>query len=106
MFQRLRTQFPDAIKKVVPINGDLITEALGISGQERSLVTREVNVVFHMAATLKLEGTLKDAIEMNTAGTQRVIDLCKEMKNLQALVHLSTAFCNCDIDVMKEEVPT
>lgn len=104
MFQRLRTQYPDAIKKVVPINGDLITEALGISSQDRSLVTREVNVVFHMAATLKLEGTLKDAIDMNTAGTQRVIELCKEMKNLQALVHLSTAFCNCDIEVMKEEV--
>lgn len=57
-----------------------------------------------MAATLKLEGNLKDAIEMNTTGTKRVLDIAKAMKNLLAFVHLSTAFCNCDQEVMYEKV--
>lgn len=60
--------------------------------------------MFHLAATLKLEATLKDAIEMNLNGTRRVIDLCNELSGLQQMVHLSTAFCNCDQDELGERV--
>lgn len=64
----------------------------------------ETSVLFHMAATLKLEGTLKPAVEMNLSGTQHVIDLAKKMPKLSSMVHLSTAFCNCDQKVMYEQV--
>jgi fatty acyl-CoA reductase len=57
-----------------------------------------------MAASLKLEATLKPNVEMNLTGTKHVVDICKEMKNLVVLVHLSTAFCNCDQKVMQERV--
>lgn len=57
-----------------------------------------------MAATLKLEGNLRDAIDMNLMGTQRALNVAKEMKQLEAFVHLSTAFCNCDQEVMYEKV--
>lgn len=33
-----------------------------------------------------------------------VLDLCKQIGNLKALIHLSTAFCNCDHEVMREKV--
>lgn len=66
---------------------------MGLSGEQIKRVCKDVTVVFHCAATLKLEANLKDAIDMNTTGTKRVIDLCKKMENLKALVHLSTAFC-------------
>lgn len=41
---------------------------------------------------------------MNTHGTKRVLDLCKGMKKLKAFIHLSTAFCYCDQEVLLEKV--
>lgn len=57
-----------------------------------------------MAATLKLEANLKEAIDMNLSGTRRVIELCHEMQQLRSVVHLSTAFCYCDQEVLLEKV--
>lgn len=83
-------------KKLVPIQGDITFDGLGISHDDIDKLINEAEIVFHCAATLKLEANLKDAIEMNTVGTKRVLDLCKQMKKLQVLLHLSTAFCYCD----------
>lgn len=41
---------------------------------------------------------------MNTTGTKRVLDVCRKMPNLLALIHLSTAFCYCDQEVLLEKV--
>lgn len=41
-------------------------------------------MVIHMAATLRLEAALKDAIIQNTLGTKRVLELCKKMKKIEA----------------------
>lgn len=41
---------------------------------------------------------------MNTTGTKRVLDVCRNMKQLKALIHLSTAFCYCDQEVLLEKV--
>lgn len=60
--------------------------------------------MFHLAATLKLEANLKDAIDMNLIGTRRVLDLCLEMADVRSVVHLSTAFCYCDQEVLLEKV--
>ncbi|KAJ8965743.1 hypothetical protein NQ314_003921 [Rhamnusium bicolor] len=37
-------------------------------------------------------------------GTQRLVELCKRMDNLVSLVHVSTAYCNCDRSEVKEMV--
>ena len=41
---------------------------------------------------------------MNTTGTKRIIELCHRMPKLQLLLHLSTAFCYCDKEVLYERV--
>lgn len=41
---------------------------------------------------------------MNTTGTKRILDVCKKMTKLQAFLHLSTAFCYCDQEVLLEKV--
>lgn len=41
---------------------------------------------------------------MNTTGTKRVLDVCRKMQNLKAFIHLSTAFCYCDQEVLLEKV--
>lgn len=64
----------------------------------------KTEIIFHLAATLRLEASLKDAIMMNTTGTKRVLDLARKMPNLEILLHLSTAFCCCDQEVLQEKV--
>lgn len=85
-------------------NGDITSEYLGLSEENLKHVVENTNIVFHMAATLKLEGNMTDAVNMNLAGTRRAMDVARKMKNLEAFVHLSTAFCNCDQEVMYEKV--
>uniref|UniRef100_U5EPY7 Fatty acyl-CoA reductase n=1 Tax=Corethrella appendiculata TaxID=1370023 RepID=U5EPY7_9DIPT len=103
-FQRIRDEKPEVWKKLKPIQGDVTFDGLGISRDELEIVLNETDIVFHCAATLKLEACLKDAIEMNTTGTRRIIELGKKMKRLSVLVHLSTAFCYCDKEVLAEKV--
>lgn len=91
-------------KKIVPVFGDITSKHLGLSEEQYQYVVSNANIVFHMAASLKLEATLKPNIEMNLTGTKNVLDVCKEMKNLVSVIHLSTAFCNSDQEVMEEDV--
>lgn len=104
MFQRLMKENPDASKKIVPLEGDVNMEKLGLSENAKQHIISEVSVVIHGAATLRLEAKLKDAITMNVHGTARVLDICKNIKNLKAFIHVSTAFCHCDTEVMEERV--
>lgn len=104
MFERLRQKDPDAFKKVVPLTGDLYTEGLGLSSNDLSLLIDNVSVVFHMAATLKLEANLRDAVEQNTAGTATILDVAKKIKNLAVFCHFSTAYCSADIKLFEERV--
>lgn len=95
---------PEAFKKIIPIRGDVLTDRLGLDSEDRQKIIDNVSVVFHLAATLKLEAKLKDAIDMNTRGTERILDLSKQIKDLKAFIHLSTAFCSADIAEFKEKV--
>lgn len=104
MFLRIRNNKPEVFKKIVPVFGDVCLENLGIVGEYRKIMQEEVSVVFHLAATLKLEANLKDSVSMNTMGTKRMIELAKEMKQLVAFIHSSTAFCHCDLKLMDEKV--
>ncbi|KAI4470299.1 male sterility protein 2-related [Holotrichia oblita] len=104
VFVRVRTKNPKLFDKVVPINGEISEEGLGISQEDRKTLIENVHIVFHLAAILRLEAQLKDSIEMNTMGTQRTLALAKDMKKLDIFIHLSTAFCSPDIDEFEEKI--
>lgn len=104
MFERLMKSKPMAYKKVVPLVGELYTDNLGLKEGDLKMLINETELVYHIGATLKLEANLKDAIEQNTTGTARVIDIAKQMKNLKLFVYYSTAFCSADLDVFEEKV--
>jgi len=104
LFHRIRDEKPEAFKKIVPMFGDVLQEGLGLSEENKKRITDEVSVVIHSAATLKLEAKLKDAVEMNVVGTYRVLELAKQIKNLKVFVHVSTAFCHVDVEVMEEKI--
>nr|XP_023016551.1 putative fatty acyl-CoA reductase CG8306 [Leptinotarsa decemlineata] len=80
--------------KVKAIAGDVSQDKLGISPADQHILTENVNVIFHSAATLDFGDTLKTTVDINLLGTRRVIDLAKECRNLAAFVHVSSAYVN------------
>ncbi|CAF0861131.1 unnamed protein product [Brachionus calyciflorus] len=104
VFEKVSQFYPEYRDKLVVIEGDLVEPNLGISEKDREILRKNVNVVFHSAATVRFDEPLKVAISMNILGTKKVIDLCKEIENLKIFVHVSTAYANCDRPRITEEV--
>lgn len=104
LFDPLRKERPNDLTKVQPIEGDITQPELAIAAPDIALLTRTVNVVFHSAATVKFDEKLKLSVTINVLGTQKLVELCKKMNHLECLVHVSTAYCNCDRSEVKEMV--
>lgn len=68
------------------IEGDITQPELAISNSDRAMLERTINIVFHSAATVKFDEKLKLSVTINVLGTQRLVELCKSMDNLEALV--------------------
>ncbi|XP_017102742.3 fatty acyl-CoA reductase wat-like [Drosophila bipectinata] len=106
VFQPLLDAKPTAFDKVRAIAGDCIEPDLGISEEDRKLLTSEVQIVIHGAATVRFNQSLHVALAINTRATRLMIQLAKEMRNLQSYVHVSTAFSNCVADYIEERFHT
>ncbi|CAH0549491.1 unnamed protein product [Brassicogethes aeneus] len=104
VFNRVREKDPLVFDKVKIINGDVSMANLGISETDLTFLKDQMNIVFHSAATVKFNEDLKSAVTLNTLGTKRVVELCKEMKELKSFVHVSTAFSNSDKETIEETV--
>lgn len=96
VFDRLKQGKPEVFEKVTAVAGDLVQPNLGISESDRNTILDNVSVVFHSGAAIKFNEPFRKAYEVNVLGTKRVMDLCMQMSSIQALVHVSTAYCNCD----------
>jgi len=68
---------------------------LGLSTEDEAELIENVNVVFHCAATTRFDEKLKNAVNINTAGTLRILQLTLKMKKLQIFSYTSTAFSHC-----------
>uniref|UniRef100_A0A1B0CS62 Fatty acyl-CoA reductase n=1 Tax=Lutzomyia longipalpis TaxID=7200 RepID=A0A1B0CS62_LUTLO len=104
LFDTLRRERPNDLNKVIPIYGDITLEKLGISENDQALLCRTVSIVFHSAATVKFDEKLKLSVAINMLGTKRLVELCHRMMSLDALVHVSTAYCNCDRTEVSEVI--
>lgn len=79
---------PDYKSKLIAINGDLTEPGLGISPSDREILINNVNIVYHSAATVRFDEPMKIAVNMNIIGVKKIIDLCKQMKNVEVSVAL------------------
>ncbi|CAH1107531.1 unnamed protein product [Psylliodes chrysocephalus] len=104
LFDTIRKERPLDLHKLLPIDGDITQPELSISPNDRAVLERSVNIVFHSAATVKFDEKLKLSVTINVLGTQRLVELCKRMDHLEALIHVSTAYCNCDRYEVKETI--
>ena len=83
MFNKLRNENPDALKKLVPVAGDISTTGLGLCRSEQHILFSTVSIVFHLAARIKFDDNLKEAIDSNVKGAQKVAEFCRELTNLK-----------------------
>ncbi|KAK0176558.1 hypothetical protein PV328_000679 [Microctonus aethiopoides] len=96
VFDRVRCECPSSFKNIIPLEGDISAPQLGLSKQHCAMLIKKVNVIFHVAATVRFDEPLKIAINLNTRGTQELIRLACKMINLTSFVHVSTAYSNAD----------
>ncbi|XP_046742933.1 fatty acyl-CoA reductase 1-like isoform X2 [Diprion similis] len=104
LFDEIRTAQPNPRVKLVAIPGDVSVPGLGITAEDRSLLQDTVSVVFHVAATVRFTEPLRKAVDVNIEGTKAMLQLSQGMKNLRAIVHVSTAYSNCGIPVIRERI--
>ncbi|XP_073965495.1 putative fatty acyl-CoA reductase CG5065 isoform X1 [Choristoneura fumiferana] len=104
LFSHLREKQPEVFSKLRLVSGDILEEELGLSNDDRQELQKRCHVVFHGAACVRFDQKLKDAVAMNTTGTLRVLRLAEKMENLEVLVHLSTAYCRCELEVLEEKL--
>lgn len=63
-----------------------------------------MNIVYHIAASVRFDDSLKYAILLNTRGTRELVSLALEMKNLTLFAHVSTAYANTQTKVIEEKL--
>lgn len=63
--------------------GDCQIAGLGISAEDRKVLIAEVNVVIHLAATVRFDEPLYKAVGINVRATIDLLELAKEIHNLE-----------------------
>ncbi|XP_011179937.1 putative fatty acyl-CoA reductase CG5065 [Zeugodacus cucurbitae] len=102
LFERLRQEQPQNLKKVHAIAGDCSELGLGIS--EFDLIRlKNVNIIYHSAASVRFDDPLRDAILMNTRGTYELIKIAENLKHLKVFIHVSTTYCYPNRRVVGEQ---
>nr|CAD7610836.1 unnamed protein product [Timema genevievae] len=66
------------------------------------MLTQQVNIIFHLAATVRFDDKFNIAVPINIGGTKEIIDLCRTCENLKSMVYVSTAYSNCPLKEIKE----
>lgn len=79
----LKQEKPKFRHKIVGIPGDCVLPGLGIDPSTRKTLTENVNIVFHVAATVRFDEKLKLALSINVIGTREMITLSREMRDLK-----------------------
>ncbi|XP_030756630.1 fatty acyl-CoA reductase wat-like [Sitophilus oryzae] len=95
VFCRLADIVPDFRKKVVGINGNFEESDLGLCEKSRNLIADKVNIIFHVAATVRFDEKIKTAVAVNIKGTREMVKIAKSCKKLDVFTYVSSAFSNC-----------
>lgn len=105
VFENVKKLNPELLDKLIPIEADLmISPFANISEDNLKELKESVNFVFHCAASVKFDEPLKKAIQMNTIATRNLLDMSTSFKNLEAFVHVSTAFSNTQRKMIYENI--
>ncbi|XP_018905583.2 fatty acyl-CoA reductase wat [Bemisia tabaci] len=102
IFERMKKEVPAYLERVAAISGDCMLPMCGVSSKDQELMKREINVVFHVAATVRFDAKMRFAVNINIRATRDLLTLSRQFDNLKAFVHISTAYSNCLNRVIQE----
>ncbi|XP_047542412.1 putative fatty acyl-CoA reductase CG5065 isoform X2 [Vanessa atalanta] len=104
IFENLLKQNPKVLNKLRVIPGDVLEEGLGISAADMVELEQECQIVFNNAACVSFKMPIREAVNHNTVGVLRTLEIAERMKKLEVFLHVSTAFCHDGIEVLEEKM--
>src|SRR3954452_2862746 len=95
-FDPLREKYGDGFEefiksKVIPVNGDVGNEYLGLDEDEARKIMRGIDVIINGAGNVTFNPPLESALRTNVVGSNNILKLARMMKKPR-LVHVSTCF--------------
>ena len=95
-FDPLREKYGDGFEdfiraKVVPVNGDVGNEYLGLDEKEAAKIMKDTDIIINGAGNVTFNPPLESALRTNVVGSNNIIKLARMMKKPR-LVHVSTCF--------------
>ncbi|XP_050437093.1 fatty acyl-CoA reductase wat-like [Adelges cooleyi] len=103
MFDRLRKERPNFTNYIKVIDGELTAFSLGLSTVDHDWLVKNVNYIFHCAATLRFDEPIEVATKVNIEGTEQLLNIATQMEALKGFVHVSTAYSHCHKTEIKEQ---
>jgi long-chain acyl-CoA synthetase len=91
----LATLFPPDLVprgRVRAVAADLEAPRMGLTSSARAALASEVETVVHSAASVQFTLPIEQARAINVGGTRSVLDLAAQARNLDRVVHVSTAY--------------
>ena len=86
IFDNVRQTDARIMEKVSAVAGDVTLPGFGLSPTDLQLLIENVSIVFNSAATVKFDEELKAAVEMNVKGPRQLLEICRQMKNLDVCI--------------------
>jgi HAD superfamily hydrolase (TIGR01490 family) len=80
-----------AARRITVVSGDVGTDGLGLSDDDRAILA-SCSTVIHSAATVAFDSPLDSAVEVNLLGPSRIATLLNEMGVAPHLVAVSTCY--------------
>ncbi|XP_022823967.1 fatty acyl-CoA reductase wat-like [Spodoptera litura] len=110
VFGLVKKKKPDFAENIVPVKGDVAETKLGLSDKDWTMITSEVDVIFHVAATTRFDEALRVSTMINIRGTRETVLLGKDCQKLKSFVYVSTTYstatqANVDKEVMERFYP-
>jgi long-chain acyl-CoA synthetase len=95
-FDPLREKYGDKFEafikdKVIPVNGDVGNEFLGLDESEAKKIMRDTDVIINGAGNVTFNPPLESALRTNVVGSNNILKMARMMKKPR-LVHVSTCF--------------
>uniref|UniRef100_A0A2K6RYA1 Fatty acyl-CoA reductase n=1 Tax=Saimiri boliviensis boliviensis TaxID=39432 RepID=A0A2K6RYA1_SAIBB len=104
LFEKVKEVCPNVHEKIRAIYADLNQNDFGISKEDMQELLSCTNIIFHCAATVRFDDTLRHAVQLNVTATQQLLLMASQMPKLEAFIHISTAFSNCNLKHIDEVI--
>lgn len=88
VFDNIRATNAKQLLKIRTIKGDVSVDGLDMNDSDRLELIDKISIVFHCAANVRFDQPIKDAVNMNTLGTSRMLKLAEQMTQLKVIIVL------------------